>query len=181
MGSLGSAEILVIAVAALIVFGPKRLPEIARKASEILLKTREATKSVTSALDTEFEGVAAPLQSLKAEYDATVRDIKGAATSVGDVAMGTGDTSTSKKKKKTDNAEPEQDMAVTIPLDDDLPGEDATTASRESAGRDMAVTIPLDDDLPGQTDPTQDRPEGSDTEERPSTIDDAPHDEGATS
>jgi len=179
MGSLGPAEILVIAVAALIVFGPKRLPEIARKASEILVKTREATKSVTSALDSEFKGVAAPLQTLKAEYDATVRDIKGAASSVGDAAMGAGDTP--KPKKKTDDAEPEQDMAVTIPLDDDLPGEDATTASRESVGRDMAVTIPLDDDLPGQTDPTQDRTEGSGTEEPPSTVDEAPHDEGATS
>ena len=179
MGSLGPAEILVIAVAALIVFGPKRLPEIARKASEILVKTREATKSVTSALDSEFEGVTAPLQSLKAEYNATMKEIKSAATSVSDVAMGAGDTPTS--KKKTDDAEPEQDMAVTIPLDDDLPGEDATTASRESVGRDMAVTIPLDDDLPGQTDPTQDRPEGSDSEEPPSTVDEARHDEGATS
>ena len=179
MGSLGPAEILVIAVAALIVFGPKRLPEIARKASEILVKTREATKSVTSALDSEFKGVAAPLQALKTEYDATVRDIKGAASSVGDAALGAGDKPTS--KKKTGDAEPEPGMAVTIPLDDDIPGENATTASRESAGRDMAVTIPLDDDLPGQTDPTQDRPEGSDTQERPSIIDDAPHDEGATS
>ena len=87
MGSLGSGEILVIAVAALIVFGPKRLPEIARKASQLLTKTREATRSLTSAIDGEFDGVTAPLQSLKAEYDATMNQIKGAATSVGDMAV----------------------------------------------------------------------------------------------
>ncbi len=151
MGSLGSGEILVIAVAALIVFGPKRLPEIARKASEILTKTREATQSVTKALDSEFDGVAAPLQTLKSEYDATMRSIKGAAMSVGDTAVS---PSTSAKPSNADgedgsadgdggareaDATPDiGDMAVAIPLDDELPGEagpdtDPGTSSHDGA------------------------------------------------
>jgi len=82
MGSLGTGELVVIAVVALIVFGPKRLPELARKAGEILAKTREATRSVTSALDTEYDGITAPLQDLKQEYDTTVKGFKDAASSV---------------------------------------------------------------------------------------------------
>jgi Tat protein translocase TatB subunit len=82
MGSLGTGEILVIAVVALIVFGPKRLPELARKAGEMLAKTREATKSVTSALDSEYDGITAPLQDLRTEYDSTVKGLKDAASSV---------------------------------------------------------------------------------------------------
>ncbi len=78
MGSLGTGEILVIAVVALIVFGPKRLPELACKAGEMLAKARDATKSVTSALDSEYDGITAPLQDLKSEYDATVKGIKDA-------------------------------------------------------------------------------------------------------
>jgi Tat protein translocase TatB subunit len=80
MGSLGTGEILLIAVVALIVFGPKRLPELARKAGEMLAKTREATKSVTSALDSEYDGITAPLQDLKTEYDSTVKGLKDAAS-----------------------------------------------------------------------------------------------------
>jgi len=80
MGSLGTGEILVIAVVALIVFGPKRLPELARKAGEMLAKAREATKSVTSALDKEYDGITAPLQDLKSEYDSTVKGLKDAAS-----------------------------------------------------------------------------------------------------
>jgi len=82
MGSLGTGELVVIAVVALIVFGPKRLPELARKAGELLAKTREATKSVTSALDSEYDGITAPLQDLKREYDTTVKGFKDAASSV---------------------------------------------------------------------------------------------------
>jgi Tat protein translocase TatB subunit len=80
MGSLGTGEILVIAVVALIVFGPKRLPELARKAGEMLAKAREATNSVTSALDREYDGITAPLQDLKKEYDTTVKGLKDAAS-----------------------------------------------------------------------------------------------------
>ncbi len=76
MGSLGAGEMVVIAVIALVVFGPQRLPELARKAAELLAKAREATRSLTDALDSEYEGVAAPIKDLKAEYDETMRSIK---------------------------------------------------------------------------------------------------------
>jgi sec-independent protein translocase protein TatB len=153
MGSLGSGEILVIAVAALIVFGPKRLPEIARKASQLLTKTREATQSLTSAIDNEFDGVTNPLQSLKSEYDATMKQIKGAATSVGDMAV----AMPADKKLPGETVEPNPDDEDATPIDD-------ATASLG----DMSVTMPLDDELPGEGEhSTQDEQPTTDAEEQP--------------
>jgi Tat protein translocase TatB subunit len=169
MGSLGSGEILVIAVAALIVFGPKRLPEIARKASQLLTKTREATQSLTSALDSEFDGVTAPLQSLKSEYDATMKQIKNAATSVGDMAvamppddklpgeMVEGGADDEPAARIEDPTSSFGDMSVTMPLDDGLPGEkvDAKSDDGTASIGDMSVTMPLDE-LPGEDDEVTD-------------------------
>ena len=104
MGSLGTGEILVIAVVALIVFGPKRLPELARKAGEMLTKTREATKSVTSALDSEYDGITAPLQDLKNEYDSTVKGFKDAASTATGFSVDMSSTSETKPPKPAESA-----------------------------------------------------------------------------
>ncbi len=76
MGSLGTGELVVIAIVAIVVFGPKRLPEIARKAAGLLKQAREATQSFTDALDTEYDDVTEPLKNLKSEYDETMQSIK---------------------------------------------------------------------------------------------------------
>ena len=44
MGSLGFGEILVIVFVALIVFGPQRLPEITKKAGQMVAKAREMSR-----------------------------------------------------------------------------------------------------------------------------------------
>ncbi|MFV2000154.1 MAG: twin-arginine translocase TatA/TatE family subunit [Acidimicrobiia bacterium] len=87
MGSLGTGELIVIAIVALVVFGPKRLPELARKAGELLAKARTATRSLTDSLDGDYGDLTAPLQTLKTEYDATVKEIKNIGTTV--TGMGT--------------------------------------------------------------------------------------------
>lgn len=43
MGSVGLAEVLVVAVVALLVFGPERLPELAKQAGELLARFRSET------------------------------------------------------------------------------------------------------------------------------------------
>lgn len=87
MGSLGTGEILVIILVALIVFGPDRLPEITRKAGELLAKAREMSRSVTDTLDAEYGEVAAPIKELKGEYDATMSQMKGMASSLPDLSV----------------------------------------------------------------------------------------------
>jgi Tat protein translocase TatB subunit len=148
MGSLGTGEILVIAVVALIVFGPKRLPELARKAGEMLAKTREATKSVTSALDSEYDGITAPLQDLKSEYDSTVKGLKDAAStatgfsvdmssprpaarSESDTPTGpddaSPDASTDTQSPPDDDASPDASTDTQSPPDDDTTPHDAVS------------------------------------------------------
>ncbi len=67
---------MLIALVALIVFGPQRLPEIARKMGELMAKARNATQDLTSALDSEYGDAAAPIKDLKGEYDATKQQLK---------------------------------------------------------------------------------------------------------
>lgn len=87
MGSLGTGEILVIALVALIVFGPQRLPEITRKAGELLAKARQMSKSVTDTIDAELGEVSGPIKDLKGEYDATMSQMKGVASSIPDLSV----------------------------------------------------------------------------------------------
>ncbi|MEN8040812.1 MAG: twin-arginine translocase TatA/TatE family subunit [Actinomycetota bacterium] len=82
MGSVGFGEIALIAIVALLVFGPERLPELSRKAGELMTKAREATKTFTDALDSEFEDSSAPIRSLKADFDATKDELSNAASTV---------------------------------------------------------------------------------------------------
>ena len=76
LGSVGFGEIMLIALVALIVFGPNRLPEIARKIGELMAKARNATQDLTSTLDAEYGDTAAPIKDLKGEYDATKQQLK---------------------------------------------------------------------------------------------------------
>jgi sec-independent protein translocase protein TatB len=94
MGSIGFGEIAIIAIIALLVFGPDRLPELSRKAGELMAKAREATRSFTDAIDNEFDETTAPIRSLKAEYQATKDELASAAGTVFDLdtVMGTIDT-----------------------------------------------------------------------------------------
>jgi len=103
MGSLGAGELIVIAIVAIVVFGPKRLPELARKASQLLRQAREATQTLTDALDTEYDGVTAPLKDLKAEYDETMQTIKKMAPTTSDLSVELTDR---KPKEKSAAEEP---------------------------------------------------------------------------
>ncbi len=109
MGSLGTGEILVIVLVAIIVFGPQRLPEISRKVGELLAKARQMANSVTQSIDSEYGDIAAPLKDLKGEYDATMSDMKGVAASAAanlSVEMPTADL---KKQPRADRPAPGSD------------------------------------------------------------------------
>ena len=82
MGSVGFGEIALIALVALLVFGPDRLPELSRKAGELLTKAREATRSFTDALDNEVGDDTSSIRSLQAEFQATKDELTSAAGTV---------------------------------------------------------------------------------------------------
>jgi len=65
--SVSPAEILTIAVVALLVFGPRRLPEIARKAGKILREVRNAATELTSGLEAEYKDIVDPVRDAREE------------------------------------------------------------------------------------------------------------------
>ncbi len=119
MGSLGTGEILVIVLVALIVFGPHRLPEITRKAGEWLAKAREMTRSVTETIDAEYGDITTPIKDLKGEYDATMSDVKGIPSSVARMPV---DLPEAGRPTPTDEKQTEDDAAA--PDDREHPASD---------------------------------------------------------
>lgn len=56
LGSLGVPELILIFVIALIVFGPRKLPEIGRSIGRALGEFRRATHDLKSTLESEVRG-----------------------------------------------------------------------------------------------------------------------------
>jgi len=63
--SVSPAEILTIAVVALLVFGPKRLPEIARKAGKVIREIRTVADDLKSGLEAEYADTIEPLKDAR--------------------------------------------------------------------------------------------------------------------
>lgn len=73
----GVQELLVIAVVALLVFGPERLPEIARTAAKAMVRFRTETQRGLEELKR-----AAEIEDLERELEQVKRDLKGAGDEV---------------------------------------------------------------------------------------------------
>lgn len=79
MGSLGVQEMVVIAILALLVFGPDRLPEVARNAGRFVARFREETGRSIEELKraADADGIGAELQGLRDEFGRARADLKG--------------------------------------------------------------------------------------------------------
>lgn len=82
MANFTFGEILTIVVVILIVFGPKRLPEMARKAGAFVSKARAAALAMRDEFTTEYRDAIEPLQEAREEIRATGRELKSDATSI---------------------------------------------------------------------------------------------------
>jgi len=69
------SEILTIVLVILIVFGPQRLPEMARKAGELVRKARTMTKDLRRELEGEFGDVTQPLKEVRDELKGVKQDM----------------------------------------------------------------------------------------------------------
>ena len=83
MGSLSFSEIVVIVLVILIVFGPNRLPELARKAGEFMNKVKHASSSMTDALGVEYQEAVEPILSAKRDFDSIKDDLTKTVTTFG--------------------------------------------------------------------------------------------------
>ncbi len=79
MGSLGVQEMVVIAIIALLVFGPDRLPEVARNAGKLVARFREETGKSLDELKraANVEGLEGEFRELKGEFERAKADLKG--------------------------------------------------------------------------------------------------------
>lgn len=77
MGNLGFSEILVILFVALVVFGPDRLPELARQAGKAIARFRKETSGSIAELRK-----AADLDDLEREIKAISKEMKDVRSSV---------------------------------------------------------------------------------------------------
>jgi TatA/E family protein of Tat protein translocase len=83
MGSLSFSEIVVIVLVILIVFGPNRLPDLARRAGEFMSKVKHASSSMTDALGVEYQEAVEPILSAKRDYDSIKDDLTKTVTTFG--------------------------------------------------------------------------------------------------
>ena len=78
------SEILTIALVILIVFGPQRLPEMARKAGELIRKARTMTTDLRREFEGEFQDVAQPLKEVGDELKGVREEVGASMASLSD-------------------------------------------------------------------------------------------------
>ncbi len=71
MFNVGSWEMIIIVVAALLLLGPRKLPDFARWVGTALREVRKVTQEVRSAIDMEVEK--AELEELKRQFEEDLR------------------------------------------------------------------------------------------------------------
>ncbi len=79
MGNIGFPEMIVIFVVALLIFGPKRLPELGKSLGKGISEFRRASSDLKNTIEREIESAEIPQQSIKS----AIADVKQAATSAG--------------------------------------------------------------------------------------------------
>jgi Tat protein translocase TatB subunit len=105
MFSVSPAEIVTIAVVALLVFGPRRLPEIARKAGRIARDLRGAAADLRADIEREYGDTLKPLEDARRELRTAGDDLAAGAKALGELPSQRPGTSASKETPPT---EPDQ-------------------------------------------------------------------------
>jgi len=76
MGQLGFSEMLVIFIVALLVFGPKKLPELGKSLGKGIREFKKATEELKSSWEEQVKDVAAPLNEVKQDIHNMGQDMK---------------------------------------------------------------------------------------------------------
>ena len=81
--SISPAEFVTITIVAIIVIGPKRLPELARKAGALLRAIRRATAELKTGIEDEYGEAVAPLKEIRDEYREAIAPLKEMKNEIG--------------------------------------------------------------------------------------------------
>jgi sec-independent protein translocase protein TatB len=74
--NIGTAELILIFIIALIVVGPRRLPEIGREIGRILSDLRKMSQEFTTDLTQELEAPAKELGEITQELEASAKELR---------------------------------------------------------------------------------------------------------
>jgi TatA/E family protein of Tat protein translocase len=85
-GSIGPMELILIFVIALLVFGPKKLPEIGRSVGKALREFKKTSDEIKSRIEEEID--ASEIKDIRKDIQSGVDDLK---TSVKDLTSGVTD------------------------------------------------------------------------------------------
>ncbi len=72
--SVSPAEVITITIVALLVFGPQRLPEIARKLGRIGREVSKAAQELKAGIEREYDEVTQPLDEVRRQIGSTIDD-----------------------------------------------------------------------------------------------------------
>src|SRR5207249_6941352 len=76
MGQLGFSEMLVIFIVALLVFGPKKLPELGKSLGKGIREFRKATDELKSTWQDQVKDIQNPLNDVKRDIHEMGQDMK---------------------------------------------------------------------------------------------------------
>ena len=105
-------EILTIAVVALVVFGPNRLPEIARTIGKYVRELREAVRDLREGIEREVAPIREPMKELRQDLAEPVSDVK---RTLAETADATGAVNRDIRQSLEDTGRPAQDAASPVP------------------------------------------------------------------
>jgi TatA/E family protein of Tat protein translocase len=74
-GNIGFPELMVILVIALLVFGPKKLPEVGQSVGKAIREFRKATEGIKSKIEDEIS--ASEIKSVKDDIQSVKTEIQG--------------------------------------------------------------------------------------------------------
>lgn len=134
MGSLSFSEIVVIVLVILIVFGPNRLPDLARRAGEFMNKVRNASSSMTEALGVDYEETVEPFLSAKRDFDSIKQDLSKTVTTFGQaVTVPDGNEANDPPERETADVPPSRESVAAGP-EPDPAADDAEATIPDEAG-----------------------------------------------
>ena len=76
MGQLGFGEMLVIFIVALLVFGPKKLPELGKSLGKGIREFKKATEELKSSWEDQVKDISAPLNEVKRDIHNMGQDMQ---------------------------------------------------------------------------------------------------------
>jgi TatA/E family protein of Tat protein translocase len=76
MGQLGFSEMLVIFIVALLVFGPKKLPELGKSLGKGIREFKKATEELKSSWEDQVKDITTPLNEVKSDIHNIGQDMK---------------------------------------------------------------------------------------------------------